>query len=433
MRHAVAAAMATAFLLTSCSLSEAPGEFEGSSEEREPVRDLDQPASVNASAWTWDAPEGVADLDGLFPVPGGVAALVDDGVVGLSGENGGVMWEHRVAGSEVFGAVAGQGRYFVLQILDPDDDEAPPRMVVLDLSTGEPVWDYQLGSGDSASGVVRGWLGNVTDEYWVTVAEGEELLAHRLGDDEEAWSVPDVADCDDVGSVDGTVMTDDVLVTAFTCYEQPEGESPVEMTEGQEFVSGFVGFAPSTGDELWRTEVSVGMFPGDAHERELTLHDSGLVTAYYPYSQIGQIVDPSTGEVRTLDEGGVLWSNEDGSLVGVWDERTRSYWTEEPGGSVRERLGDSDAGATESIINALRGDIETVGLEGGVLHMAESIPGGAGETELAVFEGFEETVPVTFTWDEESPLEVDEVRAVPGAVAVSFIDPAGRSGVIGLQ
>ena len=53
----------------------------------EEVRDdLDRPASVNAVAWSWEAPEGVADLDGLFPVPGGVAALVDDGVVGLSGE-----------------------------------------------------------------------------------------------------------------------------------------------------------------------------------------------------------------------------------------------------------------------------------------------------------------------------------------------------------
>ncbi|WP_262391770.1 hypothetical protein [Nocardiopsis sp. CNR-923] len=283
------------------------------------------------------------------------------------------------------------------------------------------------------SGVVRGWLGNVTDEYWVTVEDDEALLAHRLGSDEDAWSVPNVAGCDGVGSVDRTVMTDEVLVAAFTCYEQPEGEAPVEMTEGQEFVSGFAGFDPSTGDELWRTEESAGTFPGDAHERELALHDSGLVTAYYPYGQIGQIVDPSTGNVRTLDEGGVLWSNRDGSLFGVWDERTRDYWTEEAGGGVRERFRANDTGAAESIINGLQGDAETVGLEGGVLHMAESIPAGAGESELAVFEGFEETVPVMFTWDGEALMEIDDVYVVPGAVAVSFIDHAGRSGVIGLQ
>jgi hypothetical protein len=32
---------------------------------------------------------------------------VDDGAVGLSEEDNGVVWEHRVPGSEVFGAVAG--------------------------------------------------------------------------------------------------------------------------------------------------------------------------------------------------------------------------------------------------------------------------------------------------------------------------------------
>ena len=343
------------------------------------------------------------------------------------------MWEHRTPGSEVFGAVADQGRYFVLQVLDPENEEAPPRMVVVDLSTGEPVRDYRLESGDSASGAVRGWLGNVTDEYWVTVADGEELLAYHLGSDEAAWSVRNVAGCDDVGSVDRTAMTDEALVAAFTCYEQPVGEAAVEMTEGQEFVSGFAGFDPSTGDELWRTEESTGMFPADAHERELNIHENGLVTDYYPYGRIGQIIDPSTGDVRTLDEGEVLWSSGDGDFFGVWDRRTRDYWIEDAGSGVRERLRTNDVGASASILNALRGGTNTVGLEGGVLHVAKSMPAGAGESELAVFEGFDETVPVTFTWDGEALMEIDDVHAVPGAVAVSFIDHAGRSGAIGLH
>ncbi|MES0835193.1 PQQ-binding-like beta-propeller repeat protein [Nocardiopsis tropica] len=435
MRHGAAVAVAATFLLTSCASFDGqdqggPGGSSGTSEE---IRDLDRPGSVSGVAWTWEAPEGVADLAGVHAVPGGVAAVVDDGVIGLSGENGGVMWEHRVPGSEVFGAVAGQGRYFVLQVLDPDDTEAPPRMLVVDLSTGESVHDYELRDGDSASGPVRGGLAGVTGEHWITVEGDEDLVAHELGSDEPAWSVPDVAGCDDVGSIDRTAATDDVLVAAFTCYEQPEGEDPVEMTEGQEFVSGFAGFDPATGDELWRTEAPAGMFPGDAHERDLTVHESGIVTAYYPYEQVGQVVDAATGDVEALEGGEVLWASEDGSLVGVWDGRTRGYRIQELGGDVRESLGDEQVGAGAAIVNALQGDIETVGLEGGVLHMGDLFEGGTGETELAAFEGFEETVPVTFSWDAEASMKVDQTVVVPGAVAVSYIDHSGSSGVMGLQ
>ncbi|MFD3684408.1 PQQ-binding-like beta-propeller repeat protein [Nocardiopsis sp. NPDC058631] len=421
--------MAT-FLLTSCA---SIGDQTGPAGAPEEIRDLDRPTSVSRVAWTWEAPEGVADLAGVHAVPGGVAAVVDDGVIGLSGENGGVMWEHRVPGSEVFGAVAGQGRYFVLQVLDSDDTEAPPRMVVIDLSTGESVHDYELRDGDSASGLVRGGLGSVTGEHWITVEDDENLVAHELGSDATAWSVPDVAGCDDVGSVDRTAATDDVLVAAFTCYEQPEGEDPVEMTEGQEFVSGFAGFDPATGDELWRTEASAGMFPADAHERDLTVHESGLATAYYPYDQGGQVIDPATGDVEALDGGEVLWSSEDGSLLGVWDGSTRGYRIQELGGDVRASLGDERVGAGTAIVNALQGDIETVGLEGGLLHMGDLFEGGTGETELAAFEGFEETVPVTFSWEAEASMELDQTVAVPGAVAVSYIDHSGSSGVMGLQ
>ncbi len=167
-------------------------------------------------------------------MPGGVAALLDDGVVGLSGENGEPMWEFRVPGSEVFGSVADHGRYFTLQILAPEDGSAPPRTVVLDTATGEPVQDYTLTEEDSSSGMVRGWLSNVTDEHWITVNDGGGLTAFELGSDRTAWSAPDPARCEDVGSVDALVTLEEVTVAAVTCYEQPEGEDSVEMTEGQE-------------------------------------------------------------------------------------------------------------------------------------------------------------------------------------------------------
>ncbi|MEE2048730.1 hypothetical protein Q7689_35940, partial [Nocardiopsis tropica] len=76
MRYGAAVAVATTFLLTSCGSGDPAGT--GGAEE---IRDLDRPGSVSGVAWTWEAPEGVADLAGVHAVPGGVAALVDDGVI----------------------------------------------------------------------------------------------------------------------------------------------------------------------------------------------------------------------------------------------------------------------------------------------------------------------------------------------------------------
>ncbi|WP_026338433.1 MULTISPECIES: hypothetical protein [Nocardiopsis] len=426
--------MLSALLLVSCSAEEGSGGGVTGSDgaPQELVRDREYRSEVSGAAWTWEAPEGVSRTR-VLPVPGGVAALLDDGVVGLSGENGGPMWEFRVPGSEVFGSVADHGRYFTLQILDSEDESAPPRMVVLDTVTGEPVQDYSLTEGDSSSGMVRGWLGNVTDEHWITVdGDGGGLTAFELGSDRTAWSVPDLARCEDVGSVDALVTLDEVTVAAVTCYEQPEGEDSVEMTEGQEFVSGFVGIDSATGEELWRTEEQTGMFPADSRERTVTVHESGLVTAYYPYAQAGRVVDPTTGEVATLEEGRVLWTNGDGSLLGVWNERARAYRTQDRSGEVREGGTGEGTGAAESILNALRGDPLVVGLEDGVLQVSEEVSGG-GETEIAVFQSFEDAVPVMFTADGETPLEIGNALSAPGAVALSYSSGEGRSGVIGLH
>lgn len=432
MRHWGLAAVLLAFFLSSCSSGGDTGQAgAGPGQSQEEIKGLEYRTEISEMAWQWEAPEGISRVR-IFPVPGGVAALLDDGVVGLSGRNGGQMWEFRVSGSEAFGNLADHGRYFVLQLVDLDDEAAPPRMVVLDTATGKPAQDYALTEGDSSSGMVRGWLSNVTAEHWITVAD-DGLAAFTLGSDQMAWSVPDLARCEDVGSIDALVTVEEVTVVAVTCYEQPEGEDPVSMTEGQDFVSGFVGIDPATGEELWRTEEQVGMFPADSMEREVTAHESGLVTAYYPYGQAGQVVDPATGEAAVLEEGRVLWTSEDGSLLGVWNERTRAYGKQDLAGEVREGSSDDGSGAAESVMNALRGDVLTVGLGGGVLQLAEEVPSGAGGNEIAMFQGFEGTVPVMFTGEEETSIEIRNARSVPGAVAVSYIDGAGRSGVIGLR
>ncbi|WP_306368670.1 PQQ-binding-like beta-propeller repeat protein [Nocardiopsis sp. CC223A] len=427
--------MLGAVALAACSpggASDSTGASDGSG-PREAVQDLERPSSVSEAAWTWEAPEGVGALGGLFPVPGGVAAVMDDGAIALSGENGGVMWEHRFPDTRAFGAVSGQGQYFTLQLMDTEDDEARPRMLVIDASTGETVHDYRLEDEESSGHVVRGWLANVTDEHWITVEGEQELVAHRLGTDETAWSVPDVAACNGVGSVDRAVVTDGTLVAAFTCYDQPEGETSVEMTEGQEFVSGYSGFDPATGEELWRTEATAGMFAADAHERTLTVHASGVVTAYHPYGRIGHVVDQATGEVVTVDEGDVVWTEEDGSLRGVWTDRTHAYRIEGPDGQEQRRLGTDEIGIAESFANALQGDDAPVALEDGVLLPADLIPRGENEAEAAVFQGFDGAVPITLASARETNLEFDDAVLAPGTVAVSYISHSGQGVVIGLH
>ncbi|MCP3014437.1 hypothetical protein NGM33_13950 [Nocardiopsis dassonvillei] len=67
-----------------------------------------------------------------------------------------------------------------------------------------------------------------------------------------------------------------------------------------------------------------------------------------------------------------------------------------------------------------------------MLQVSEEVSGG-GETEIAVFQGFEDAVPVMFTADGETPVEIGNALSAPGAVALSYSSGEGRSGVIGLH
>ncbi|HIY39711.1 MAG TPA: PQQ-like beta-propeller repeat protein, partial [Candidatus Nocardiopsis merdipullorum] len=150
MKSSVAVAAVAVLLLSSCSVTEEMGQwFAGLKEEEwEPIQDLEYPTSVSEVAWRWEVPEGNdTPRVGAIPVTGGVGAVLDDGIIALSAETGGEMWSYQVSGSEVFKATSSDGRYFVLQIMDSEDEDAPPRMIILDLETGEPVEDYLLGGG----------------------------------------------------------------------------------------------------------------------------------------------------------------------------------------------------------------------------------------------------------------------------------------------
>ena len=363
MKSSIAVAAVAVLLLSSCSATVEVGQwFAGLKEEEwEPIQDLEHPTSVSEVAWRWEIPEGndTPSVE-VIPVAGGVGVVLDDGIIALSGENGKEMWSYQISGSEVFSAGSQYGNYFVLQIMDSEDEDASPRMVILDLETGEPVEDYLLSGSADSSGMARGWLKNVNGERWVTASEGG-LTAFALGSDHAVWEVKDVVKCDEnMGSIDGMVTGEKVTVVGTTCYEQPEDEDVVKMTEGRDFISGLVGIDMDTGQELWRWEEQLGLFAADSMERGFSLHENGLLAVEYPYDQVGQFVDPATGEVTIFDEGRVVWSSDDGSRIGLWDRRARNYRMEDLDGEIYESLRGEDLDSTDFYYTG-RGNI--VGLE----------------------------------------------------------------------
>src|SRR5699024_3798837 len=102
MKSSVAVAAVVVLLLSSCSVTEAMGQwFAGPKEEEwEPIQDLEYAASVSEVAWRWALPEGHDTYRvWLLPVAGGVGAVLDDGIIALSAETGGEMWSYHVSGS----------------------------------------------------------------------------------------------------------------------------------------------------------------------------------------------------------------------------------------------------------------------------------------------------------------------------------------------
>ncbi|MFJ9554799.1 PQQ-binding-like beta-propeller repeat protein [Nocardiopsis sp. NPDC101807] len=384
-------------------------------------------------AWDWAASD--SSRSAVFPVPGGVAVLQAAGVVVLSGETGEELWQYRVSEGEVTGNVSDDGRHVVLR--SEDDTGAgteEAELTVLDSGTGEIVHEFDSSGIEAVERVgfapqIGESLSGVTGDIWA-VQDEAGVTAHRWEDGEVLWSsaTADLARCTDVGSVDDLAVLDDVVVAAFTCYEQPEGEDPVDMTEGQEFVSGLVGLDPTSGEELWRSEDQLGLFPADSHSRVLTVQGSGLIVVEYPYEEVRQLVDPSSGGVTDLGRNDVLWSSSDGSTLGVWHAESRDYRHEDGSGEALTSLVEETGAVPEPTVSG--GGF--LGLEDGVLYLAEEVEGGADAPVLAYFAGFQGASEITADWDAQRT-EVHDAVSVPGAVVVSYTDDEGRSGVIGLR
>ncbi|QVJ01046.1 PQQ-binding-like beta-propeller repeat protein [Nocardiopsis eucommiae] len=114
----------------------------------------------------------------------------------------------------------------------------------------------------------------------------DSVSSYDLSTGESLWTVSNVPSCSDVGRVDSLTVRTDVVVAATTCFEQPEGEESVASTLGQDFSSELVGLSPETGEELWRTEHSVGRMPSNPWNA-LSAHARGTRGHPLPFRRPG--------------------------------------------------------------------------------------------------------------------------------------------------
>src|SRR5699024_3675760 len=207
----------------------------------------------------------------------------------------------------------------------------------------------------------------------------------------------------------------DVVVAATTCYEQPEDrEDDVAWIAGWDFISELAGFAPKSGEELWRIEHSVGNTPAESLQRDIVSRPGGLVKIDYLDSpSLGySLLDIEAQEVTHLETQRPLWFSPDGDRLGVWDTETGQYRDQERSGQVVQTMAPELVSMCEDLVT----DGYVVGLEVAVRHVDEwwgdaSVPDG-----LARFEGFEGSS--VLVWDNAESMRVHRVRSVPGAVAV---------------
>src|SRR5699024_2430015 len=363
---------------------------------------------------------------GLHGMGEGVLVLLDTGVFALSGKTGEELWSYHGRGQELVVGVTGNGEYVVLH------DEETSQTTVVERDTGQIAREYTIDlskidytrvfSPNHLSVALTG----VTGDTWIVRQEGS-VSSYDLATGEAVWEVPDAPNCSDVGQVDDLSVQDDVVVAATTCYEQPEGQESVAATSGQDFISELVGFAPESGEELWRIEHSIGRMPHDSLERTIASRPGGWLLIDFNKPSLGySLLDIEAQEVTHLEAQRPLWFSPDGDRLGLWDIETGEYRVQDRSGQVEQTLAPELVSMGEDIVT----DVHVVGLEEGVLHLEEWLEDASVSEGFARFEGFEGSS--VLVWDNEEEMHVGSVRSVPGAVAVlSNID--GDLEVLGLR
>lgn len=377
-------------------------------------------------SWTWDPPQGVEEIV-VRPFDEGVIALVEDGVFALSGETGDVLWSYRDPGKTLLSNVTTDGEHVVLH------EEENSRTILLDRDSGRISHEFSLDMSEYEHTYrvredhLSDALKTVSGNSWV-VRWKDMVASHDLEDGGASWVASDVAKCSFQGSVDSISVSENTVVAATTCYEQPEGQDSVEWSVSWEFTSEFVGLDPGTGEELWRIEHTVGRMPRESLQREIYVCSEGLLCVAYLDSPDLEpsLLETESRKVTDLETRSLLWISDDAGQRGLWDTETGVYRIEDPAGNVERESERGLVSMNEDIVK----DGYRVGLEGGVLYLEERVEDTSASEGFARFEGFDGSA--ILTWDEAESLRVADAISVPGAVAVAYVAD-GQAGVMGLR
>ena len=276
-------------------------------------------------------------------------------------------------------------------------------------------------------------LRGITGNTWIVRWE-DSVTSYGLSGGDPVWTASDVPNCPDVGQVDDLSVQGEVVVAATTCFEQPEDRDSVAYISGWDFTSELVGLDPDDGEELWRVEHSIGQMPYDSLDRDIYSRPGGLVLINYNYLQSGiSLLDIEAREATYLEDQSLLWASPDGEYLGLWDIETGEYRIQDRSGNVERTLERDAVSMSDDVVT--RG--QRVGLEDGVLYLADWVEDASAPEGFARFEGFDGSTTftwdtTTFPWDSTGGLAVQNALSVPGAVAVSYRYD-GEPGVMGLR
>ncbi|MGW5879266.1 outer membrane protein assembly factor BamB family protein [Nocardiopsis terrae] len=358
----------------------------------------------------------------------GVVVLLEGGAFALSGETGEELWSYYDRGEQLAGNVTDDGEYVVLH------DEDSDRTVLLETDTGRIAHEYGLDLSEyeytktTSPHDLDAALGGITGETWVVRWENS-VSSYDLDTGEPVWAAADVPSCSDVGQVDSLTVQKEVVVAATTCFEHPEDKETVAWTVGWDFTSELVGLDPGTGEELWRVEHSIGRMPYDSLGRTVTSRPGGLVYIDFNDPSLPlrySLLDIEAREATHLETRSLLWTSQDGARLGLWDTETGDYLIQDRSGDVERTLERDGVSMSDDMV----ADGHRVGLEGGVLYLAEWTEDGSVPEGFARFEGFDSST--TFVWDRAESISVSNALSVPGGVAVAY-RADGEPGVMGLR
>jgi outer membrane protein assembly factor BamB len=380
-------------------------------------RDLAYPERVEQIGWEWEAPEGTRLVD-TVPVPVGVAVLLDDGFVALSGDTGKELWEYR-AREYARAAYASQlGDYLAVEIEHPENG---PSLVELDPSTGEVLQEAAIEEATSANtGIDEGsFIRNVADGVRIARDPFDDpaLRALSLGTGEVLWVQEEPPECTTVDTPNGDTTAGTVL-----------GEVVLEgfFCTGEESATGLLGRDLLTGEELWRfEEVSGSSVPGlgvpEIRYEPLTDRYLAVRTLNGPTRVFDVVVGERLGEW----DGAVIGILEDESVV-VQHAENREYRREGPSGDLLD---------TVPIPHGTSQSEYPVALGEGVVGHGRS----TGDLEVQVWFHAWENDGEPLTVDvSDAGLDDDEAvlstTAVPGAVVLSYSEDSdeGRDVLLGL-